>query len=228
MSKKSSIKISVGRKSGQNSSIWNIVGSKKSNDLYLYVRGLMGERKISLHASGKRIYAFLNDELADNARKSSGFRNPTRRIIEWDQPKDEVISGSGLIHELSIYVPTSDLTTRSHEDFNDFCCITPKPDAEFTVINIYMPSICSRKVIEENLGEYSNCIRVGQGLISCSYGGMSDEVRSQISEIKEDLRQRIENDFRIDGTDPDWRVLSEPVQVYGGEHRVIYDLSLTL
>ena len=57
---------------------------------------------------------------------------------------------------------------------------------------------------------------------------MSDEVRSRISEIKEDLRQRIKNDFSIHGTDPSWRVLSEPVQVNGGEHRVIYDLSLTL
>jgi hypothetical protein len=228
MSKKPSIKISVGTKSGPNSSIWNIIGSKKSNDLYLYVRELMWNRKISLHASGKRIYAFLNNEHADNARERSGFPHPTRKISEWDQPKYEVTSGSDLIHELSIYVPTSDLTTRSHEDFNDVFWITPKPDAEFTVINIYMPSICSGMVIEENLGEYSNCLRVGKGLISYSYGGMSDEVRSRISEIKEDLRQRIKNDFSIHGTDPSWRVLSEPVQVNGGEHRVIYDLSLTL
>ena len=228
MSKDQSIKISVGTESGPNSSIWKIVGPKNSNDLYLYVRGLMRERKISLHASGKRIYAFLNDELSNNARERSGFPNPTRRIVEWDQPKHEVISGSDLIHELSIYVPTSDWTIRPHKEFEGIFWTTPNSDAEFTVINIYMPSISSGRIIEGNLGKYSNCIRVGQGLISYSYGGMSNEVRNQISEIKEDLRQRIEIDSRIDGTDPGWRVLSEPVQVYGGEHRVIYDLSLTL
>jgi hypothetical protein len=91
-----------------------------------------------------------------------------------------------------------------------------------------MPSISSGRIIEENLGGFSNCIRRGWGLISYSCGGMPDEVKSQISEMKEDLRRRIEHDPRIDGTNPDWRVISEPVQVYGGEYRVIYDLSFTL
>lgn len=91
-----------------------------------------------------------------------------------------------------------------------------------------MPSISSGRIIEENLGSFSNCIRIGSGLISYSYGGMADEVKSQISEMKEDLRRRIEHDSRIDRTNPDWQVISEPVQVYGWEHRVIYDLSITL
>jgi hypothetical protein len=86
MSKDPSIKISVGTESGPNSSVWKIIGKSGSNDLYLFVRGLMGQRKISLHNSGKRIYAFLRDEFADNACESSGFPNPTRRIVEWNQP----------------------------------------------------------------------------------------------------------------------------------------------
>lgn len=131
-----SIKISVGTESGPNSSVWKIIGKSDSNDLYLFVRGLMRERKISLHKSGKRIYAFLKDEFADNARKSSGFPNPTRRIVEWKQPIHEVIPESDLIHELSIYVPTSDLKTRPLEEFKDVFWISPNSNAEFTVINI--------------------------------------------------------------------------------------------
>ena len=187
----------------------------------------MGGRKISLHASGKRIYAFLSGELAEEARRVSGFPGSTRRITEWNQPSYEVIPGSGLVHELSIYVPTSDLTIRSNEDLSDVCWFTPNQNAEITIINFYMPSIASRGINEGKLGPYTNCIRVGQGLISFSFGDMSDEVRGQISEIKEDVRGRIDHDSNIDRTNPDWRILSEPVQVYGGEHRVIYDLSLT-
>ncbi len=166
-------RFAVGKKDGPKSSVWNIFW--KNSDLYLMARDLMGNRKISLHKSGYRAYAFLDKDNADIARQQSGYPGATRGICKWRQPSKEI--ALGVVHELSIIIPTDDLSTGNL--WPDSKTIIPIPAAcvgMATEIDICMPA---------NAGSTThppipNSYLIGPGYLSYQHIAIEDGLENSI------------------------------------------------
>lgn len=221
MPKKDILRVCVGSWDGPKSSIWNIIGN--SSDLYLNPGPLMKERKLSIHASGQRIYAFLDDDKAEAARCRSGFPEPTRRIVEWMQPTEEV--ASGFVHELSVCIPTSDLsgyagvTTKEKIQW-----ISAPPIGYATEIMVIMPTKAQSPKDDGSADIlpplFSNCWRIGPGFIGYQYVPISAALQTSIDECRQMIREPASSI-----NDPkSWRAISAPTQVNDDSLRIMYDL----
>ena len=213
-------RFAVGKKDGPKSSVWN--ASWTNNDLYLMARDLMGNRKISLHKSGCRAYAFLCDNTANAARQQSGYPGETRRICEWRQPSREV--APGVVHELSIIVPTDDLSTGNL--WPDSTTIIPIPAAcvgMATEIDICMPA---------NAGSTAhppipNSYLIGPGYLSYQHIAIEDGLENSIKIFRNMIAGCIQP--QQIASPASYRVISEPVPLVGNAGdgpRVIYELSV--
>jgi hypothetical protein len=58
LDKPGTIRWATQRPDGRRSLTWQVFGSRNSDDLYVYARGMMGEQKLSLHQSGVWRFAF--------------------------------------------------------------------------------------------------------------------------------------------------------------------------
>ena len=217
---KNVLRISVGSTDGPKSAVWNIIG--RSTDLYLNTGPLMERQKLSIHASGKRIYAFINDDEADKARRSWGLPGQTRRIVEWTQPTEEIVSG--FVHELSICIPTADLSEYAAVTTEkEVVWISAPPVGYATEIMVIMPTIAQSADghgIADFPPSFSNCWQVGPGFVGYQYVRISTAIQSSIDECRQVIRGRA-----LSVNSPKyWRAISEPAQVNNGHLRIMYDL----
>ena len=219
-SKTTTIRFAVGSPVGPKSAVWNVsFNTGKPNDIYLSPGPLMGNRKVSIHASGKRMYAFIDDEKAKEARMS-GFPKETRRIECWEQPKTEVVPG--FVHELTICVPTLYLS-RSAKVTTDkgVIWVSPATGNGITLIMVYMPRVglaskCARP------RELAECISIGCGFI----GYQHLEVPSlALMKSINDARQMVADASGNIKNPESWRAISAPTPLKGSDGPyVIYDL----
>lgn len=181
----------------------------------------MGSRKISFHTSGCRIYAFLNDNIANAARQQSNFPGSTRRIYEWRQPSREV--APGIVHELNIIIPTDDLLTENlWPNDKEICPILPASAGMATEIDICMPSKAG------STAHLPGSRQVGPGRVSYQYTPIEGGPKDSIEEFRKMIAACVRSKA-IDSPES-YRVISEPValkeHIEGGGPRVIYELSV--
>ncbi len=218
MSHNNVFRFAVGSKNGPKSSVWNV--SWTNADLYLMIRDLMGDRKISLHKSGQRQYAFLDDKKASTARQVSGFPSQTRRISKWQQPSADV--KPGIVHELSIIIPTDDLSTVNlWPNGKNLTEIHPARSGMATEICICMPRQTGSQA------SIPNCHQLGPGCLTYQYIAIENDLQRSIVDFRKMIRDFVKN-MEIQSPDA-YRVISEPVPYEadnGTSPRVIYELSV--
>lgn len=218
-SKTKTVRFAVGSAAGPKSAIWNIVfNPNKPDDIYLSPGPLMGDRKVSIHASGIRGYAFNDDGKADDARKRAGFPKKTRGIESWRQPEREVVSG--FVHELSICVPTVDLSESAEVTTNEHVIWVSPAGEAITLIVIYMPRV-GTAVKCTPPPELAQCLPIGSGFIGYQHLDASSALQEAIDEARQMITIA---SIGIKNTKT-WRAISAPTQINELEGpRVIYDL----
>lgn len=211
-------RFAVGTHDGPKSSVWYI--SWTNSDLYLMVRDLMGNRKISLHASGCRTYAFLDDNNAATAKQQSGFPGSTRRICEWYQSSKEI--APGIVLELSIIIPTDDLSTADlwprDREVHTF---PAAPAGMATEVDVCMP----RKT--GAVERLPNALSVGAGDLSYQHIQIKDNLKESFHRFRKVVSAHIQQQPI---TTPElYRVISETTapdeDKRDGPH-VIFELSM--
>lgn len=213
-------RFAVGLNGKPKSSVWDCAWTQC--DLYLMVRNLMGDRKISFHASGLRTYAFNKNEKAEAARRRSGYPGQTRRICQWCRPSKDNNEWPGIVRELDIIVPTEDLSRDvPYTDGKPITIFPPAGDRTITDITVFMPrDPCST-------ARLSNCIPIGPGCLSYQHVRIEGGFEASLNRFRGDVLARVGSTVLHP---PHWRVISEPVPFADSPrhgHRIVYDLGFT-
>lgn len=134
------IRFAVGSVNGARSSTWRIWTSRNAPDVYLAVRNIAGQQKVSLHASGSWSHSFVSDD------KAARFRAPgaSRHMELWQRPP---AFSPGWTHAYSIQVPWTELRTSRLRERGDVVFVPSPGPGHWTVIEVVLVAAESNSVV---------------------------------------------------------------------------------
>lgn len=76
------LRFCVGSCSEPRSNVWSVIGGRRTDEVYLAARNVMGSAKLSMHSSGRWRWAMTSEE----ATRRQLDAEQDRVILRWEQP----------------------------------------------------------------------------------------------------------------------------------------------
>jgi hypothetical protein len=96
------LRFALGSADGPRSSVWSVIGSRNTDDVYVGARDTLPSAKLSLHESGKWRRAMTRQEAERQNLPDGGDRVMNR----WEVPEPVA---DGWVHAVSIAIPSSSI-----------------------------------------------------------------------------------------------------------------------